>query len=361
VLRVFVLLVGATEIDVGVSLVRRPRCDLGVALDGGGEVARHGGGDGVQIKSLARGQHRAIRGELVDSQQLVLRAVEVIEFGERLSERGVCERVLVIRRDGTLEVFARLPVRALAHEIDAALISILCFRCGLVRACAPQATRAPEGEDEERGDAERGEDRETRSAQVLGEGRQRASLRHGLVAASHALREQLTVRRAFLSRVAKRRDELVRRLVAIFGSLGERLQDDAVERARQAGIELRGRRRIDVDDLRGDLDDRAPGKCRTTRDALVEQRAEREEIAARVNRPTACLFGRQIKRRADHHVAARHGTLQGLRLRRAESLVLRADELRQPEVQNLHLAALVDDDVRRLDVAMDDPDAMRFP
>src|SRR3712207_7022153 len=49
------------------------------------------------------------------------------------------------------------------------------------------------------------------------------------------------------------------------------------------------------------------------------------------------------------------------RSRRGEARVLTLrDDLRQPEVQDLHRAARVDDDVRRLDVAVDDAAQVRL-
>ncbi len=80
--------------------------------------------------------------------------------------------------------------------------------------------------------------------------------------------------------------------------------------------------------------------------------AEREQVAPPVHLPAARLLGRKIQRRADDHVAARLHRQVRQRVLAGLGLVLLVELLRQTEVQDLHLAALVDDHVRGLDVAV---------
>ena len=85
---------------------------------------------------------------------------------------------------------------------------------------------------------------------------------------------------------------------------------------------------------------------------LVEHDAEREQVGARVELPAARLLGRHVRHRAQRRPRHRHSlAMRGLvRRRRLGPL----DQLRQAEVEHLGLAARRHEDVRRLDVAVDD-------
>ena len=93
---------------------------------------------------------------------------------------------------------------------------------------------------------------------------------------------------------------------------------------------------------------------------LVNHRAERKQIAARVNLFAAHLLGRHVRH------GAQHGAGTGEMLRAGvgnlglgfRAVFLRA-HLRQSEVENLGVPAPRDENVRRLDVAMNDALAVR--
>ena len=78
----------------------------------------------------------------------------------------------------------------------------------------------------------------------------------------------------------------------------------------------------------------------------VEHEAEREEIRSPVQRLAAQLLGRHVDHRADHRAGARQAAL--LERRPADQ----GDHFGEPEIQDLRLAARRQEDVRRLEIAM---------
>ncbi len=148
----------------------------------------------------------------------------------------------------------------------------------------------------------------------------------------------------------------------------ERLVDDRRELGRHAGDELAQR-------LRRPLD-RGPHHRiaavlrimrRPPREQVVERRAERVDVAALVDRLAAQLLGRHESRRAEHDAGAgldritvghRRGDARDAYLA-AGRIVGLADHLREPPVDHHGLAELARQDVRRLDVAVDDPALVR--
>ena len=89
---------------------------------------------------------------------------------------------------------------------------------------------------------------------------------------------------------------------------------------------------------------------------FVQHCAKREKIAARIQFPPAHLLRRHVGDGAQHRAGAGQVRLVQ-RLGVVGSVALadpRPAHLRQTEVENLGVAALGDEDVRRLDVAMDD-------
>ena len=79
---------------------------------------------------------------------------------------------------------------------------------------------------------------------------------------------------------------------------------------------------------------------------LVKDHAERVDVGARVDGLALHLLRRHVRRRADH--AARRG-----------QALLVVDELGDSEVEDLRLAAIGDQDVVGLDVAVDDAEVVR--
>ena len=105
-----------------------------------------------------------------------------------------------------------------------------------------------------------------------------------------------------------------------------------------------------------------PAEWQPARRHLVEHRTEAENIRACIEFLAAGLFRRHVGRCADGHAGA--GELIEFhdgRLRLAgwplfRVFHMRGDgELRQAEIQNLRLAASGDNNVRRLDVTVNDP------
>src|SRR5205085_1498428 len=103
------------------------------------------------------------------------------------------------------------------------------------------------------------------------------------------------------------------------------------------------------------------GESGPARDALVEQRAQSEEIAAGVNGRARRLFGREIKRRADDHAAMRLHCGERLRVWvDGDEIRIIFDQLGETEVQDLHFATLVEHDVGRFHIAVDNAEPVCF-
>src|SRR2546428_5749913 len=98
-------------------------------------------------------------------------------------------------------------------------------------------------------------------------------------------------------------------------------------------------------------------ECPSARKHLVKNCSERKDVRAMIDSLSADLFGRHVTDRADYYtgtgVNASRGNV-GLLLA-AISLY----ELGNSKVQNLHAAIFGDEDVLRLQVAMDDPFLVR--
>ena len=131
--------------------------------------------------------------------------------------------------------------------------------------------------------------------------------------------------------------QLARRAEPVRPVLGEGLQDDRLQVARDVPVKLSRRRRrvvadpLDQTDLVGLLERRPQGQ------QLVQRRPQRIDIAAAIRRSPESL-GRHVAERPD----------QLARLRAVGALL----ELRQAEVGDPDVAHRVQEQVRRLDVAM---------
>ena len=100
--------------------------------------------------------------------------------------------------------------------------------------------------------------------------------------------------------------------------------------------------------VRDDADQRigqgAPGERQPTVEHLIENDAERKDVAAGIEGPRQRLLRRHVLRRAEKHVRSREGrTARGERARQV---------LGQAEIDDLRTARR-NDDVLRFDVAVD--------
>ena len=140
-------------------------------------------------------------------------------------------------------------------------------------------------------------------------------------------------------------DELLGRLIAPVAILGHQLDEDARQVRGDVGVELAhvGRRVLLM--LEQLLEHRPIGKGRTSREHVKERASERIKVAPDVDvARVAGLFGADVVERAQGHPAL------------GQAVVATAFETAgQAHVDELRPALGRDDDVRRLDVAMDDP------
>ncbi len=110
-----------------------------------------------------------------------------------------------------------------------------------------------------------------------------------------------------------------------------------------------------VDDVLEELEVCVSTKGPAPRKKFVQHHAEREHVAARVERLPRGLLGRHVSNRSDHHSGA--GQSVGERTR---GVGLRAfNELREPEVGELGVAVPGHQDVGGLDVAVQNPRSVR--
>ena len=94
-----------------------------------------------------------------------------------------------------------------------------------------------------------------------------------------------------------------------------------------------------------------------SREHLVEQRAEAEEIGAMIGGPAAHLLRRHVAHRAEDDAGAGLRRRGSRRLADADSL--RVDQLGQAEVEDLDAAVIGEEDVVGLEVAVNDPLVVR--
>jgi hypothetical protein len=152
-----------------------------------------------------------------------------------------------------------------------------------------------------------------------------------------------------------------RGLVAELPVLLQRLLDDLAEVGRRRRGDLGQRLRSAIQDrvvddrVRVALEGHLPGRH------LVEHRAERKEIGAGVGELSPRLLGRHVMHRSHHR--SRHGEWAGLRLGHELRDLLaprrRRLDLRETEVQDLHLSAVVDHEIGGLQVPVRDPFRVR--
>src|ERR1700726_534643 len=132
-------------------------------------------------------------------------------------------------------------------------------------------------------------------------------------------------------------------LVPLLGVLGEELHDDGRKRAGDFGA-FAGRCRLARNMAMDPLQGIGGGKRKSAREHLVQGDAQRVEIAARIDRAVhpAGLLGRHVGERA------------GNDLRRRGHLALLRQPRRDPESGEPDVAGVIDEDVRGLDVLVDE-------
>ena len=151
-----------------------------------------------------------------------------------------------------------------------------------------------------------------------------------------------------IAQTAKVLGHFAHRLVSIVGFLGQRSRHDALQFGRSLGVEVAQRRRLDCQDLLKCLRRSLAAKRTPSRDRLVDNAAEREDVGARIRGESGDLLWRDVPDRPHDSATARQGCS-----RRLTDLRLH-EKLRQPEVENLCVAVRRDHDVFRLQVTMDD-------
>ena len=149
-------------------------------------------------------------------------------------------------------------------------------------------------------------------------------------------------------------------LVAQVAVLLERRVDDPLELRRQLRVERDGRDRRAVQDRVEDDGRRAAGERLAARRHLVEHGAAGEDVGARRRAPRRAPARATCTRRCRSPCRGSSGASRpspwAWRCRRSRG---RSRLLGEAEVEHLRLAALRDEDVRRLDVAVHDPARVR--
>jgi hypothetical protein len=144
-------------------------------------------------------------------------------------------------------------------------------------------------------------------------------------------------------------EDLPHVLRAASGVLLEHAGDDLEEAGGERALRRR-RRRVPGEDRLDELDRVAPLERPSAREHLVEQDAEGEDVAARVDRVAPGLLGRHVGERP--HDRALEGAVAPAP--RGGVRVPRRREAGEAEVEHLHETALGQHDVAGLDVPVDD-------
>ena len=298
-------------------------------------LAQHRRAQGLDAEPVVARQARGVGHQRGDAQQRRLGAALVVEFGAGVSEASVRLHVGREDLDGLFECRAAAREGAVAQRghatVEPALRRGGCG--GEPVGDLPAPCKGPG-----RGEGDEGQRRaRSREPARLGHGR---CGRQGIRARPHPRRDH-----------ADGTEELLGRLEPRLGCLRQQASTQGVVLRCQARDDRRGRRRLDGDDLHARVERRASLECAAAREALVEHRAERKQVAPRVDGAMLDLFGRHVGRRAQQRMG-----LGELRPRRGGLAVpvARRDAGGDAEVEQFHVAVGGDDDVVGLQVAVDD-------
>ena len=145
----------------------------------------------------------------------------------------------------------------------------------------------------------------------------------------------------------------MRGVESLLGILLEAVADDALEAGRDVLVGDGEIRRIFLQDRRHRVGGRVAVEGALAREHLVEDRAEGEDVGARVGGLAAHLLGRHVAERA-HDDAGLRARGRGREVGGLATL-LGVRQLGEAEVEDLHPAVVGDEDVLGLEVPVDDP------
>ena len=186
------------------------------------------------------------------------------------------------------------------------------------------------------------DERRTRDRQV-GRGRRLRARRHDRLHDVRGQRLEIAV-------------QVACRLVPVGRVLGEAPIEQPLQRQRRFRVHFGQGRMIVSDDGRHLLDVAGPLERATPAQHLVDDDAERELVAAKVHCPARGLLRRHVADRAEDHAGVgRRGVGERLGLRRRCRL---RHPLRDPEVEDLHVAVRGQEDVLGLEIAVRDAAGM---
>ncbi len=133
-------------------------------------------------------------------------------------------------------------------------------------------------------------------------------------------------------------------LVTLGGILGHHLVDEDGQVRRQVGADFRQRLRLGANVLQGHLERRIALEGRMAGQHVITGDAQRVDVGTAIHRLAFDLLGAHVQRRTHRHAA----------LRQVEGRTIAGQAADQTEVGDLDLALARQQDVLRLDVAVDD-------
>ena len=134
--------------------------------------------------------------------------------------------------------------------------------------------------------------------------------------------------------------DVVRGVESLLGALLEAVAHDALEARRDVLVRDREVRRVFLQDRRHRVRGRVAVEGAAAREHLVEDRAEGEDVAARVGGPAAHLLGRHVAERAQHDAGLGAGA-RGREVRHAEPRSSVCVSLARPKSRILTRPSLV--------------------